>query len=357
MRATAPASFDCVRHTTPDSAQDARAGIFRSGWFGWPLLLSLLAVGSVAPDFIGGPRAALDLLRTGDLGQLTFDPVYVLTWLAALPWGPLVPLLLWAGWIGRRRAAPPAWWGLWAFAVLTTLRYVTTGYAFGGAIAPALAVLGWLYTRAPSLRGAAALKQSLASEGIASHTPLAMTPRAEEIASQTPLAMTALRLALTLLAVAAIANLAAQATGGSLYFNAPRAWVQTAVGQVAIPAIYARDATAIQTVLRESVPAGRPIVALGWGAAWYLLADRPNPTLFDIAFPGLGTTGPEAIAVRAALDRNPPLAVIGVPRTLQAAAAASPPPRGALGWWAAESMSYEDRTPADARYWAVWVRK
>ena len=265
MRATAPASFDCVRHTTPDSAQDARAGIFRSGWFGWPLLLSLLAVGSVAPDFIGGPRAALDLLRTGDLGQLTFDPVYVLTWLAALPWGPLVPLLLWAGWIGRRRDAPPAWWGLWAFAVLTTLRYVTTGYAFGGAIAPALAVLGWLYTRAPSLRGAAALKQSLASEGIASHTPLAMTPRAEEIASHTPLAMTpraegiashtplamtALRLALTLLAVAAIANLAAQATGGSLYFNAPRAWVQTAVGQVAIPAIYARDATAIQTVLR-----------------------------------------------------------------------------------------------------------
>jgi hypothetical protein len=169
--------------------------------------------------------------------------------------------------------------------------------------------------------------------------------------------MTALRLALTLLAVAAIANLAAQATGGSLYFNAPRAWVQTAVGQVAIPAIYARDATAIQTVLRESVPAGRPIVALGWGAAWYLLADRPNPTLFDIAFPGLGTTGPEAIAVRAALDRNPPLAVIGVPRTLQAAAAASPPPGGALGWWAAESVSYEDRTPADARYWAVWVRK
>ncbi|MCX6032419.1 MAG: hypothetical protein NT169_24395 [Chloroflexi bacterium] len=322
--------------------------IDQTGWLGWPLLLILLAVGSVAPDFIGGPRAVLNVLRTGDWGQLAFSPVYVLTWLATLPWGPLLPLLLWAGWIARRRGAAPAWWGLWAFAVLTDLRYVTTGYAFGGAVAPALAVLAWLVQAPPwwppNLGGNPSPPTVEGTEG--PHSP----PRPTLGESGRPL-----RLAVAVLGIATIANLVTQVTARELYLNAPRTWLQTAVGPVAVLASASDEVTAIQALLRETVPPGQPIFTTGWGAGWYLLVDRPNPTAFDIVFSGIGDTGPEAAAVTAGLIRHPPAAVVS---QLRPSASQKLSAQGNFGrWWASESVNYEDRTPPDASYWTVWTRR
>ena len=124
-------------------AAPGRAGALRATSLAGLAGLSVAAL--IAPDLLGtSGREVLAGLRAGAWPAVRVAPAILLQWLAAAPWGLLFWVLLWAGWAARRKDAPPAWWGLWAFALLANLRYVPTGYANGFAVAPALAALWWL---------------------------------------------------------------------------------------------------------------------------------------------------------------------------------------------------------------------
>lgn len=311
-------------------------------WAGWrgrrwrglavvgAVALLILALALMAPVFLeagssGAPALGLTLGR-------------ILQWLAAVPWAPLTPILLLAAWPALRRHAPPAWWGLWAFAVLTNVRLLLTGYSLGVAIAPALAVLWWL----------------LSASAQPAAGPLGGAPAWQ-------------RWALMALAGLAVVNLVGQALTPGIAFATPRRWFDTTLGPVSVPeSRLAGEMTAIQTGLAQRVPAGAPIFATGWGPGWYLLSGHRNPTAFDAVLRGLGTTGPEAQGVQATLGQQPPAAVLmpveqWLPtppgalrgRDLDAAAVRS----SLAAWWNQLDSLYTPAPFDDQTNWVVLWRK
>jgi hypothetical protein len=286
---------------------------------------------------IGEPMgSALAKLQSGAWDQISLEPANLLAWLAAAPWAPMVFVLGWAGWIGRRRSLPPAWWGLWAFALFSNLRYPLTGYASSYALAPALGVLWWQWVD-PGPR-AANYQRSLRA-GRAS-------------------------LFLAVLAVLAAANLSAQYLASNVYFNARRAWVDTALGPLAIEARHQEQTIAIQDLVQAYVPPDVAIFSTGpKAAAWYLVAQRRNPTPFDLVLIGFGTGGSDAQRVLADLERDPPGAVIlpasyleEIPPGLADQQDRAAIQQGLAHWWETLSQDYMDRTPAAVRDWVILLR-
>lgn len=291
----------------------------------------------------------------------------VLQWLAAVSWAPLTPALVAAGFLGRRFRPPPAWWGLWALALLANLRPLLTGYSSGLALAPGLAVLGWLAQRmAPEL-----------SEPV--HLPPA-APRRLGMKSERgqPGEFSGLVRVLfsggkgstwtaaALLAGLAAATLLAQALTPDAAFSAPRRWLRTDVGPVAVwDGPGAAAMVAVQAELERRVPAGETIFATGWGPGWYLLAGRANPAAFDVVLEGLGASGPEADRLQETLRQHPPAAVLvpveqwqplpGPPRRSRDRDAQAM--RQGLGvWWEALAHDTVEATPAGVTDWVLLVR-
>ncbi|MBK6432517.1 hypothetical protein, partial [Candidatus Amarolinea dominans] len=94
---------------------------------------------------------------------------------------------------------------------------------------------------------------------------------------------------------------------------------------------------------------------------WYLLADRPNPTPFDIVHAGLGTTGSDAALVQRRLAAQPPQAII-MP-AWQWRPDAQPPrgdalavQQGLAAWWAALPQTYREIPLPTVSRWVLLVR-
>ncbi len=320
------------------------AGRARPRWRGLSYLLASLAGLSVviliAPDLLGmSGREMLAGLRAGAWPVVHVAPTVLLQWLVAAPWGLLFWVLLWAGWAVRHKGVPPAWWGLWAFALFANLRYVPTGYANGFAVAPALAALWWL----------------AANPSLVLNTPAGLFDGKR-----------GQRAGLLLLVALAATNLIAQMLSPATSLEPPRAWVQTSLGPIATDPLTGDEMIRLQDALRPLRPADAPIFATGWGPGWYLATGRPNPSAFDAVLAGLGTRGQDAAAIQDALARRPPVGVI-VPseqwlpappdatgsRYRDAAAVQS----GLSAWWARLREQYDDRTPAGVQSWVLLVRR
>ncbi len=313
----------------------ALAALWASGrwprWRRWFLALAGAAgllVLAVAMIYLldGSLSAAAAFLRHGSLSQVR--PAGLLS-LAALPWAPLLPLLLIGGWLARGRSLSAAWWAVWAYAVASSLRPLLTGYANPFAAAPALAVF-WVWIE-------------------------------ERLVGQPARMNAGRRLLLAGLAALAALNLLAQAVAPSDLYTGPRAWIDTALGPIRIPQDY-RDSYATATALVEQqTPAGAPIFAAGYGAQWYLLAQRPNPTAFDLMITGMGASGEEAASLEASLLARPPHAVLlpgrwrpesgAIARDAREAQAALP------AWWQSLQRDYVDATPAGVGGWRVLLRR
>lgn len=313
--------------------------------FRWPrrrlMFWSLSAVASLTVLAVGwsylfGTTASTlsTVLGGGESRALTATPANLL-FLVSLPWAPTVPLLLAAAWSSRHRALPAAWWAVWSYALLSNLRLTLTGYASGLAVAPALAVL-WVWLTERTSASPQALRCSR-------------------------------RLALAVLGGLAMLNLAAQAVVPDSFYNAPRAWVQTAIGPIKVPKASQAELVSLAATIDHQVAAEAPIFAAGWGAQWYLLSGRPNPTAFDIALLGIGMSGPEAADVERALLAHAPSAVVlpsswqmeadtpaaaGVAQSDAASARHNLP-----AWWRMLDQDYVDRTPPEIRHWRLLFRQ
>ncbi len=304
-------------------------------FFGLGAVAGLVVVAVGLSYLFGGTASALSaVLSRGALNRISFTPANLL-FLVSLPWVPLVPLLLGAGWLARRRSLPAAWWALWTYALLSNLRLVLTGYASGLAVAPALAVLWvWIVDRSNA------------------------TPRELERNR---------RIALSVLGGLALLNFLAQIVVPDTFFNQPRVQVQTAVGPVRIPQTSEEEATSLATFIDQNVPENAPIFAAGWGAQWYLLTGRPNPTAFDVVLLGLGISGPEAASVERALLTQPPEAVIlpsnwqletsGTDVADDAQRDATEIQKTMPAWWQTLKQNYVDQTPPDLLNWRVLLRQ
>lgn len=315
-------------------------------------LVLLAAFVLIAPLVLASDPGASTIERGGlTLGRL-------LQWLAAVPWAMLTPALIAAAVAGWRRSLPPAWWGMWAFALLGNLRPLLTGYSSGLALAPGLAVLWWV----------------MASHGDTENTEsrpgllvgfVSWCLRVRPIRSWKRLKSPLRGAAPALLAVIAAASLLAQALTPNAAFSAPRRRLETAVGPVAVwDGPGAEGMAAVQAELRRRVRAGEPIFAAGWGPGWYLLADRPNPTAFDVVLEGLGASGPEAADLQAALLSARPTAVLLPVEQWR------PPPgpirrsrdrdaravrQGLARWWETLPRDYVEATPAGVSDWVLLV--
>lgn len=336
-------------------------------WRRWrlpALLAAVLALAAaaalIAPVVLSVDPAMTAAERVGVvLGRL-------LQWLVAAPWAMLTPALIAAAVVAGRRSPPPAWWGLWAFALLTNLRPLLTGYSSGLALAPGLAALWWLARATlgdanPFVVTASAVSPSVVTPSAV--PPFVVTPSAVQDGSrrlQSPL-----RGALVPLALVAAVNLLAQALTPDAAFSAPRRRLDTAVGSVVVwDGPGAEEMAAIQAELRQRVPAGEPIFATGWGAGWYLLAGRPNPTAFDVVLEGLGASGAEAADLQAALLAEPPAAVLlpveqwrpppGPPRRGRDRDAQAVR-QGLAVWWETLSRDYVEATPENVTGWVLLV--
>lgn len=295
-----------------------------------------------------------------------------LQWWAAAPWAMLTPALLVAGMVGWRRwPQPPAWWGLWAFALLANLRPLFTGYSSGLAVAPGLAALWWL--------AQAALSDANPSVPPFVVTASAVSPSVVTPSAVSPFVVTASAVrdgsrrlksprhgALVLLALVAAVNLLAQALTPDAAFSAPRRRLNTVLGPAAVwDGLAATEMAALQAELTRRVPAGEAIFSTGWGSGWYLLADRRNPTAFDVVLEGLGASGPEAAELEAALLAATPAAVLLPVEQWQ------PPPgpirrsrdrdaqavrRELAAWWETLPRDYVEATPADVTGWVLLLR-
>lgn len=248
---------------------------------------ALVGLIALLPDLVAeDSKAFLLALRSGAWSTLHWTPAAIPTWIAAGAWGPIFFLLLWAAWKARRQPLPPAWWGLWAYATLANLRFVMTGYGSGFAAGPALAVLWYVWVATETFAGVMAT--------------LPARPRRRALAA-------------ALLVALGLANLTGQALSRDAYFNQPRAWIDTALGPICLEAGRAAEAQMILAELRANLTSDETIFVFGWGGGWYLASGRPNRTAFDLALPGLGTSGDEARRLQAELTAAPPSVVILTP--------------------------------------------
>jgi hypothetical protein len=267
--------------------------------------------------------------RSGE-GGLVWTPAQVLN-VVALPWAPLLPLLLVLGWLARGRSRPAAWWVLWTFAVACSLRLLLTGYASPFAVAPTLAV--------------------------------AWTAVEQHWRSQPHRLRRGRRMAVALLAGWMALGLAAQWMIPNPLFNGPRAWVDTRLGPVRIPQAVVAEHEEVAAFVAAHAPAGEPLFAAGYGAQWYLLTGRANPTAFDLLIAGMGASGREAAQVQSALLAMPPAAVIlpgwwplpgttdALPRDAREASLYLP------HWWQSLQDDYVDQTPQEVKGWRVLLRR
>lgn len=288
-------------------------------------LAALLAALSLVLDGEGSALAAL--LGRGGAPQVGWQPLNLLH-LTALPWSPLLPLLLLAGWTARRRGLPAAWWAVWTYAAVSSLRLVLTGYASPFAVAPALAVFWvWIEDRIPA--GSPTLARARAG-------------------------------AVTALVALAAFNLAGQVIVPSFLFSGPRAAVDTALGTVYMPQRYQAEFTAVTEFVERNAPPGAPLFSAGFSPHWYLLTGRPNPTAFDLLITGLGSSGPEARQVERDLLADPPAVVI-LPRWWdlggdELARDAEVARQNMPGWWQALREEYQEQPLPAAPSWRVLLR-
>ncbi len=381
-------------------------------------LVAAAGLAAIVPDLFGlEGRQMLAVVRTGAWAGLRVHPEVALQWLAAAPWSGLTWALLWAGWRGRRAQLAAAWWGLWAFALLSNLRFTATGYASPAAVAPALAVL-WRLWRASEeslppviLSGSAAQRQVRHSTSEESpgglperrtrgdssglrplrmtdgrrlrrmtdgRTPRRMTDGLRPLGmtgGRTPPGMRGgdgrgrpltrgQRAAWMALAALALINLAARPLSTNVPGSGPTRAVPTVLGPVALITSQSDQVAAVRAQVTAMTPDAAPIFAAHWGAGWYLLTGRPNPAPCDVILEGLCTTAPEAGQVQAALAAAPPAAVIlpawlwrpeAATERLQRRAAALR--AGLAPWWDTLAADYTDRTPAGVTDWAVLVRR
>ncbi len=334
--------------------------------------LALAVAGAlITPVILAGDQAMRPAAAVGvALGRL-------LQWLAAVPWAILTPALLAAAVVGRSRPLPPAWWGLWAFALLANLRPLLTGYSSGLALAPGLAVLWWWGFEVPRKGEPFVVTTSVVRRGPEERlkSPLrrrggepfvgttSVVRRGAEGRLKSPLRR---GWVVGLLGCLAAINLLGQVLTPAAAFSAPRRWLDTTLGPLAVwdgPA--AEEMAALQAELRRRIPAGETIFATGWGAGWYLLADRANPTPFDVVLAGLGTDGPEAADLQATLLAAPPAAIllpveqwrpapgpIRRSRDYDAQAVRT----GLAAWWETLPRAYVELTPERATDWVVLVK-
>jgi hypothetical protein len=249
----------------------------------------------------------------------------------ALPWAPLLPLLLVLGWLARGRSLPAAWWVLWTFAVTSSLRLLLTGYASPFAVAPTLAI--------------------------------AWTAVQQRWRGQPQRLQRAQRVAVALLAGWMALGLAAQWIIPNPLFNGGRVWVSTALGPVRIPQAVVAEHEAVAAFVAAHASAGEPLFAAGYGAQWYLLTGRVNPTAFDLLIAGMGASGREAAQVQSALLLTPPAAVI-LPGWWPPPGTADVLPRDAREaslylprWWQSLENDYVDQTPQEVNGWRVLLRR
>lgn len=249
------------------------------------------------------------------------------SYLSALPWAPVMPLLLLVGWLARRRAMAPAWWALWAYAVIANLRLFLTGYTSGLAVAPALAVF-WVFV---------------------DHW-FGDAPQDLRIARRLALAMFAGLTALGLVGQVVVPN---------DLFNGPRVWVDSAIGPLRVAQPYLERYESMAAFVDQAVPDSAPIFSGDYGAQWYLVTKHPNPTAFDVVIAGMGLSGPEASSLERALLAQPPAAVI-VPELWQT----EPDPvhsdalamrRNLPAWWQRFGEDYTDATPPGVATWRVFL--
>jgi hypothetical protein len=261
----------------------------------------------------------------------------VLQWLVAAPWALLTPLLLAAAWLARRYQAPPPWWTLWTFALLTNLRLLLLGYSSGVAVALALALFAWLATA----RDAAA------------------QPNAPRPARWRPAA-------LTLLLVLTSFNLLAQLLTPDVPARAERAWLVTSLGDIAIGNRQAAaQAAAIQASIASRAQPDDQLFAHGWGAAWYLLTGRANRTPFDVVLSGMiAPGGAEAVQLESLLLQQPPaVVVLPVEYWPPGSASASAPdlafasPGNLTRWWRSLGQDYAADPNVDGARWVVLWRQ
>ena len=223
------------------------------------VLVFLVGLGVLTAGLLSMPGSALLEILRQDVSSWTLSIPSMASFLTALPWAPILPLLLGAGWLARKRPLPPAWWGLWAYAVISNLRLLLTGYANGLAVAPALAVF-WVW--------------------IESHPA---TPEDRQRGR---------RIALAILAGLALFSLVAQVIVPNPLFNRPRVWMDSAVGPLQIAQPFQESYKSMAAFIDRTVPVGTPIFAGDYGTQWYLLTQRPNPTGFDVFITGLGISRP-----------------------------------------------------------------
>ncbi|MEA3338212.1 MAG: hypothetical protein U9R25_20175 [Chloroflexota bacterium] len=279
------------------------------------------------PDLAGvGRRALLSGIGTGEWESVDPRPENLLLLVVATPWALLFWILLWAGWRGYSHNAPPVWWGLWAFSLLSNLRLVFTGFASGFAAAPALGVLWWLLVDANEDQD-----------------------RALRLG----------RSALIGLGILLTVNLVAQLIVPNPFFNGARARLETELGAIVTAQTYAREAEIVQTKLRTDLSKSSSLFSLGWGADWYLLSGSSNQTQFDLVLAGLGTTEPESVRLQESLVDNPPQAVVVPSGWLNYN---SPGNRDAQSFqeglpvfWQTLNRDYVDQTPEGVSSWVLKV--
>lgn len=296
---------------------------------GAALLGAALVLLFIFPD---GARQTLATLLARRWGAVHVDFSRLLPLLVALPWGPLLALLLLVGWLAwRMPEVPVAFWGIWSLSFLINLRWVMLGFASPYAFGPALALLWWVGCH---------------------HLPALRSRGGQRLVLLFLLLLTGLhRASFTLL--------------DHSYINVPPRSYDTRLGPVRVP-YTGKEFYSLQAFIKAHSAPDDPIFVIGWGAAWYLLADRPNITALDVMLAGLGTTEPEASQLRSQLERAPPTIVL-VPEFILE----EPDPhawanfgydrvaiRAALSWWwPTLERDYEVQDVAGASGWVAFLRR
>ena len=215
----------------------------------------------------GGPVASLLALADGA---------------AEAAWTGAIPALAWLAWRGRSGSLAPEFWVVCAWALTVNLRLFLHGWPCAVAAGPVAALVWYLVGRG-------------------------IVPRP----SRAGFAVLAL--------VAVVLPLRGEIHSISRPFDSEP--VATRLGTVRVPPRMAGEIEELRPHL-DAAPAG-PLFVLGGGPGWYLVSGRNNPTRFDVAWNGIGTTEPEASRILADLRADPPAFVIverdfdGVPHLSQ----------------------------------------
>ena len=188
---------------------------------------------------------------------------------AEAAWAGAIPGLAWLAWRGRRAWLAPEFWVTFAYAVTVNLRLFLHGWPCAVAAGPVAALVWHLVGRGVVPR------PSWAGLAVVAVVAVVFPLRGE------------------------IRSIAAPSRAEP---------VATRLGTVRVPRAMAGEIEGLRPHL-DAAPAG-PLFVLGGGPGWYLVSGRWNPTRFDVAWNGIGTTEPEASQILADLRSHPPAVVI-----------------------------------------------